>query len=65
MYNKTEFLKATDLTMCLGEDIAEEYNLQNDTEILQLVWKHYKKDDWAKHDFYKVRGIVYDLYNTH
>lgn len=66
MYNKTQFLNAQDLTMCLGEDIAEEYNLkegENDSEILQLVWKHYKKDDWANHDFYKIRGIVYDLQN--
>ena len=61
MYDKKQFINNWDLTLVLGEDIAEELNLENPTEILEAVWKNYKPKDFAEHGFYRLRGIVYDL----
>ena len=63
MYTKEEFLNNMDLTLCLGDDVAEKYNLTEDKDILKAAWSTYKPADWAKYGFYKVRGIVYDLEN--
>lgn len=61
MYDKKQFINNWDLTIVLGEDIAEELNTENPTEILEAVWKNYKPKDFAEHGFYRLRGIVYDL----
>lgn len=61
MYNKKQFINNWDLTLVLGEDIAQELNTKNPTEILETVWKNYKPKDFAEHGFYRLRGIVYDL----
>ena len=60
MYDKKQFINNWDLTLVLGEDIAEELNLEDPTEILEAVWKNYKPEDFAKHRFYRLRGIVYE-----